>query len=419
MTWKGLVMFRQMINKFFGKITLTEVEAELENFVASISTDSTDLTEEELKNFTRVAIPTDWKDSILPMFSFIEKEKTKNAQRIFLRKIIINSLGEKYLSKYLLTEVKNNADLNIIAKEMGYDPNVSESELYEINTKIYLLNNLIVKFLRYLSGKHFNDSAENDYFNLLDSLSEQLKLHFYNIVLSNNKDEIYPFEIFLPVLRQQYDELCKIIVEGGNIDSSENNTDEEESTENEENEVEKVDFVSGEKLIKLTEILNDRYARLKNGTLYCFEDYTPVNPNNAVTIDSAIMWAGVMECVSGLDESEDAIKSVLFDWASSLDVPDEAREGARKEDISLDVQREILEPYLRNREGGWLSEVMLIVVVLLYVDDPSDLEKFSKQERETFYGKIGVGLMDDVWEVFAKTKNVFGHSLDEKGFFSE
>lgn len=163
---------------------------------------------------------------------------------------------------------------------------------------------------------------------------------------------------------------------------------------------------------QLSDYLFLRYSRIQKGELFNVEGHPPTKPTGIMQVDSAVMLIAMDECVTSIGIAEDALRCTLkltFDKMGA---------GARSPDasqIDLSFQRELLLLKQKDQDKGWVASLCAFALLYLF-EIPS---KGLTQQESSAFTQMGAKNVDEIWEVYAKTKNIFGHDLDTKGLFSD
>ena len=95
-----------------------------------------------------------------------------------------------------------------------------------------------------------------------------------------------------------------------------------------------------------------------------------------------------------------------------MELSEENREQVETNEIPVDDQLAYLEMVEENADGGWMASVMHVGTLMIFGLSADDYEKFDTNEKKAL-GELGFEIMGDAWQIYAQTKNVFGHKIDE------
>lgn len=127
-------------------------------------------------------------------------------------------------------------------------------------------------------------------------------------------------------------------------------------------------------------------------------------------IDTGIMLIALSEYVEDKDTAVDGLRKVIYKAFSKLGVD---LEIYSREEISLNEQLSVLEIKEEKKEGGWLAEVCGLATYLMYNLNPKEFNEDEQREL----ARASAGNIDDTWEVYATTKNVFGYKYEISSIF--
>lgn len=359
----------------------------------------------------------------------IGKADNRYDQIIGLRKAIIEQIEELSYSSSLVTDKYNDDDKKILIETLN------EDQEYEAAKSVHLFRYMYAQtswqVLRYIS-QEFDDASPHDWTEYYQYLSDTYVEHSYDQIIKRAKgeeDAIDELEqALINTLKSRRDEVRQEILEGSNYEYNLDEIEKEQQKERDKEEKEELEQeqeqkeeakriatknITSSQIQDLTEFMIERYERIRNGELYNIEDYSPVNAYGALEVDSGIMLIALSECVADIETAKDGLRKVMWNFVKSIGNEGDL-DGKTLDDINIEVAQEIFNIKQQNEDGGWLSDVVLIAVQYLYDIVLSD---FTDEEQKEI-GRYAASMIDDTWNVFANTKNVFGYNMNTEGMFS-
>lgn len=360
----------------------------------------------------------------------------KFTQAIALRKEAVEVTKESIGALTYFDEEYSDEDRSIIGKILM--PEDNEEEYSEIEYYRYAYNDISCSVFRLLSFKLFSDTHAHDWFDLFSDIYKQYIQHTYSSIIANQKDDVYPFQSFVPVLEQQIEQMEEQIYQGQNWEYDkekiEAENEEEERKRNLEEEAKKKPkqkTVTNSQIEDLSEYLAERMERLSSGELYTTpkdDDGTklyPSSPENALWTDLGMMLIAMSECVDDRETAIQALKRATIKAYGKFNV------DSSKNDIDTSIPEAFLEVWKENEDDGPLSHLTPGIVKLLYGDltDFEDLKELTGSEEDDeewnetirdlekssrdLTSQIGLSILDDILEVQHYTKKVFGWDVGE------
>lgn len=140
------------------------------------------------------------------------------------------------------------------------------------------------------------------------------------------------------------------------------------------------------------------------------QGYDPL-PHRAVILDSALILIALTECcedrATALNGARDIIRRTAKKDGSTIE----------RDDPNLATQLEFLDLWEENKDEGALAVLLTPAFHYLFDVAPDTVQDLSRNEEKAV-ARFAVDCLDDAWEVYAVTKNVFGYDLATK-FFPE
>jgi hypothetical protein len=336
----------------------------------------------------------------------------RSKQIINLRKAIVTQVEASISAQPLLKDEVSEEDKRLLAKKLN--PDLTYEELVGLKCQSYVFAQTSIRCMRVIS-KELGDARENDWFAMYCDLYSQFVDHIYKSMVAQEKEIVYVLEPLFGPLKQWVEETKKKLLEGYNWDydkekiQDERRIEEEKEAKRKAKEPSKQKTISNHQIDELSEYLMERYDRLKHGELYRIEGYSPTNPFGVLQIDTGIMLIALSEFVEDKDTAVDGLRKVICKAFSKLGVD----ESYSREEISLNEQLSVLEIKGEKKEGGWLAEVCGLATYLMYNLNPKEFNEDEQREL----ARASAGNIDDAWEVYATTKNVFGYKYEISSIF--
>lgn len=366
----------------------------------------------------------------------IAEADDKFTQAIALRRETVDVTKESIGALTYFDEEYSDEDRILIGKILM--PEDSKEKYQETEYYIYAYNDISCSVFRLLSFKLFNDAHAHDWFDLFSDIYKQYIQHTYSSIIANKKDDVYPFQSFVPVLEQQIKQMEEQIYQGHNweydkekIEAENEKEEKQRNLEEEAKKKPKQKTVTNSQIEDLSEYLAERMKRLSRGELYTTPkddegtNLYPSSPENALWADLGMMLIALCECVENRETAIQALKKTAIKAYGKYSTDSSIN------DIDTSIPETFLEVWKENEDDGPLSHLTLGIVKLLYGDltDFKDLKELSNPEEDdnewnkTIRGleksardltsQIGLSILDDVLEVQHYTKKVFGWDVGE------
>ncbi len=351
----------------------------------------------------------DWEAEFRPLLRRALCGYLGRQQAIGLRALIIAASTNRALAEYFLSLRCDDERARLAAKGIEKLEGLDPSQIYDTCSRLWRSSELTLACLRALAGRFFNDASENDYLLLLLRTAKLYYEQTLDLKVAKAKDDIYVLEALVPITEHTFRQVCQSVLAGGNYDSSDLDKKPEDEEEDDKPEVPKVQTISPDQLDQLYDLLTTRVQRLSRGELYRSEGMVPTDIARVIQVDSGLMLIGLSECVTDHRVAEAAVREVLHRWIGSLGLSeDEKADISCGEEIALDMQNEMLTCWVEKREEGSLAGLGLIVAGVLF---KLDVDRRLTKDDSLAWARLGAALIDDIWEMYAKTKNLFGYSL--------
>jgi hypothetical protein len=253
---------------------------------------------------------------------------------------------------------------------------------------------------------------------MYSDIYSQFVLHLYEGIIAKGKDEVYALAPLIKPLKGTIDQVKAQIFEGANWDYNKEEMEKErelEKAEEKAKEPPKQKIITPHQTDELSEYLNERYGRLCNGELYKIEGYPPTNPMGVLEVDTGIMLIALTECLEERATAINGLKKIMHQFTKKIGDEKKDFKDKTEEDVNIEAQEEVLRIKEENEEGGWLTQLCVIATHYFYNIDSG---KLSEKENLAL-AELSAQNLNDAWEVYANTKNVFGWDLSTKAMFEE
>ena len=420
MTGRCPVMLKSLMKKLKNLIDINAIEATLKESKDDVLASADEFFSEHI-NFERFISREFNFEKITGVFCQVIKEietkKSQQLQALYLREETLKALEIIAVVEYFLNDKNQLGDIAVISRKDREFDGLEIQQVIEKASNICSENVELFCCLRQISGKFFDDASNFDYARLYLSICCQIEQHENNTDISEAKNKGGDlFEMFLPHLHQMKQEMRKNILEGMNYDSTPEEEEEEEKLEdNDEKNIEKHKEISEQHFEELRTIFQDRIERLNNEELYVADGYAASDFGNIVRFDTGMMLIAMTECVEDRESCVKAVQKLMFDWLGSLDLSAESQEQLNSGEIPMDEQLTYLEMREESDEGGWLSGVLHIGTLMVFGISAEDYQDFDTNEKNAI-GELAFKVGGDAWQIYAQTKNVFGHEMSETWF---
>jgi len=134
-----------------------------------------------------------------------------------------------------------------------------------------------------------------------------------------------------------------------------------------------------------------------------------------LSLDSGIMLIALSECLEGRDTAIKGLKKIMYKFVNKIGPKSNELQGKTYEDVNIEEQKEILKILEDNSDAGWLTQVAVLATHYLY---SIDSENLSKEEHRVL-SELSLENINDSWEVYTNTKNVFGWDYGTDRLFSD
>ncbi|HET9849419.1 MAG TPA: hypothetical protein VFR68_12800 [Candidatus Dormibacteraeota bacterium] len=161
--------------------------------------------------------------------------------------------------------------------------------------------------------------------------------------------------------------------------------------------------VSAAQTTALARILASRYRRLSAGELYRIDGWPLPEPTEAITVDTALIFIGLSQCLGDHGEAETALRDIVVLFLRSLHLTDEARRSVKPNKLDLRHQWEMLRIWMKHRERSPMAAVLGFAAFLLF---GNQIE--GDGERGPTSRQLAGALFADAWALYSKTLNLFG-----------
>ncbi len=367
-------------------------------------------------SLTQLKNRPEWYKAWLEAHSIYMKDvaaaESRAEQAIKFRKAIVSQIESSVSALPFLTDEIPEDDKHLLAKRLH--PDMSFEQVMLLECQSYVCAEASSRCLRLLSFE-FGDAKKNDWFAMYCDLYSQYINNLYKAIIANEKDEVYVLQPLLKPLSDTVDETRQKVFQGYNWDydkeefEKEKKIREQQEAEQKAKEPPRQKIITNHQIEELSQYLIERYERLTHGELYRIESYSPTNPAGVLQIDTGIMLIAISECVQDKDAALDGLRKAMHKAFSELRL---APNNLSPAEINLNEQLSVLE--IKEQKEQWLAEVALLATYVMYEINPQALTK----EESHQLGRASVGNLDNAWEVYATTKNIFGYKF-EKSFLSK
>ena len=356
-----------------------------------------------------------WKDYFLPELRKAADVQTRARQWLNLRGLLLDHT-ENFITHDLYYSKKFSDEDRLVLNRLVAKA-CPDDEVPMYMFQVYVYGEASAMCLRLLLQELFDDTKEHDYFAFYSDTYRSYMESVYEGFLAKELNRGWsPTQELGPHWKYLAEEARKQILAGKNYQYDREALKRARQKEEEEEKKKippKQATVSDQQRDKLAAYLVERVKRLENGELYALEGYTPKSPINAIFVDSGLMLIGLLDCVEERETALKTVREVLYETVKYI-----SQEEAQKyttEQVSLASQIELLEMYEQNKETGPLSMVCIVAFCLLC---DIDLQAYDAKGKAEF-GRLAAPLIDDLWEVIARTKQVFGWDIEHQRIFKK
>lgn len=337
---------------------------------------------------------------VLPAILNISRAKAEYEQMIKIRIEILNC-ADKYLSAMPFFENK----LSINDKEIIADAILDEKNnknIVQLMADKYNFYMPACIVLRYLSS-NWNDFNENDYLPFyIDTYTAYINNYYQSIIAKHNENENCFSLIFTRTYESVVNEAKIKILTGENYYYNKKEI-ENEAKEKERRKLErqpkKQKSIFKHQVDELSIYLAQRLKRAKAGDIFEPIDNKAIDFANIFIVDTALMLIALYECLISDEIAVLAIKKIICNLS-----------GDDEELIDIGAQMILFNRYKEVEDQGWLAHVCLCAVCFIYRIDISVLSKNEQYE----FGTLSAKYINTIFEVFQKTKEVFGWTSEEE-----
>lgn len=340
----------------------------------------------------------------------------KQAQCLKLREKTVEAIEQYQINEPFVLNETSEEDKAIFAQ--AFYGGMSREDAIDRAVYLYFYSEAACACFREVSMQ-LGDANKNDWFAMYTDISSQYMGHAFKSVIANAKDDIYALRALMPAVERVRDDARRKVLEGHQWDYDKDEIQEErESEERLKQVVEQasvqpiVKAVSNHQIHELAEYVCERYHRALNGELYRIDDNSPSDIANVLLVDSGLILIALAECVDDIETAKRATQKVLLtafrNIGSFNDLPE------NESDIIIDIPLKMLEIKKANENNGWMSDICVLSVSWLYELDIKSLSS----DKLSALGHASAQTIDDIWQTYAITKNVFGHKLNTDKWLS-
>jgi hypothetical protein len=337
-------------------------------------------------------------------------------QVIGLRRATIEQIEEISYTTPVVSEKYSDEDMKLLLEHLYEDKDYESVKSDHFHRYMFSQTSLYV--LRNISYE-FNDASPHDWTEYYRHLSDTYVNHIYDQIIKKIKGEECALDELTTALintfKAKLDKTREEILNGSNYEYNFKEIEKKEKADKEKYEQKQLEekqreeakrtaikIISSSQIQDLTELMIERYERIRNGELYKVKDYSPVNACGALEVDSGIMLIALSECVADYDTAKQGLRKVMWNLVKSIGNEQSLAEKSLV-DVNINVAEEIYKIKKENEDTGWMPDIALIAIQHLYEIKLSDLTN----EEQRVVIKDAVNFTDDIWTVFENTKNVF------------
>jgi len=391
------------MDRLVGTIGSKKIESEAATFLSGCQP-----VESPGPRFLSDTTPNEWWSKAAIVFLEIANKRSKQQQLLALRAIVVAGVDARAKWATLLSEKFTPGDVAIISKAIDELSAKSLHEIFEWCSGQYALQDYTIRFARHLAGSLFDDAQETDYLRLLASGADVFHSQYWDAYATNEKGEVYVLEPLLPHAKQTYDDVRRVVLRGGNYDTSD--FGKEPEPEEPPVVINKLATVTEEQTAALAALLGTRFQAGKEQRLFVIDGYHLKNPLQALIIDSGLIWLALDERLATDKDAELALREVLAVYLRSV-APENERGAVVASQIPLDMQRIVRDSWKENEGKAPILQTSLAATVLLFEVDADQYAAMNSADRQYFNQLVG-GVVNDVWAVYAEALTILGKETD-------